>query len=217
MKSRSRRSLTFAFLLLTSSWGVGFGQSTIDATVSVRQRQHNVDVYRGGGVGKKIPLMVAVVSTGDAPDVNGKSKIKFVITNLSKENIVIPISPHPRDVEPVDPKVDYTVRCLSLKIHPAKEANDLPGGAVLYGSADVSGTLRTLSPGETIQILTLVALPSPSLMDSGFVASAGLRNETIKTVDHQKVSDLQEIGSAYSRPFKLQTILRTASVNPSHQ
>src|SRR5947209_8282607 len=71
----------------------------------------------------------------------------------------LPISPHPADFEPADANVAYTVSTLALRISLSKSPGAFfHGGADLYGNASIPATLVNLAPGESIRVLTRVAL-----------------------------------------------------------
>ena len=164
----------------------------------------------GGSVGKKVPLLVNVqLGGGGATDQKGKTEIDFILTNAGKTDLILPISPHPRDLEPSDPKADYSVQCLSLYMIPSKGPNLLPGGANLYGNSEVPGSLTTLAPGDSIRVLARIALPLQPTAESTavlFHAGANLSDETLKVVNGKRVSELHIVGSAYSHEFTLQSL-----------
>jgi hypothetical protein len=193
---------------------VSMCQATVDATGPVRERARVASMGRGGGVGKKIPLRVAIAVLGGWDD-SGKIEVDFTLTNAGKDAVTIPISPNPGDFEPADPKAGYTVTSLSLQVIPHKRPGGiLAGGAVVYGSSKLPETLMTLAPGDSVRVLTRVALPQISSAEEedtvAFVASAMLNSETIKTVGGQSVSEMHEIGSAYSPEYNLQSLLKSA-------
>jgi hypothetical protein len=192
---------------------VALGQLTVDATGPIRERHREATSGRGGSVGRKLPLQVAIETTGAPPDENGKTVVDFILTNTGKNDLTLPISPHPRDLQPSDPKARYTVRCLGLRMSSGKAPWTIfPGGADLYGRDSIPGTLITLAPGESIRVLTRVALPRNSAPNSGagvFVAGAILNGETIKIVNGQTVSDMQEIGSAGSSEYTPEALFRS--------
>jgi hypothetical protein len=181
------------------------GQLTVDATGPIRERRREAGIGQGGGFGRKLPLQVAMKTPGTPPDENGKTVVEFILTNTGKNDLTLPISPHPGDLEPSDPKANYTVQCLGLRITSGKGSGTiLPGGADLCGRNAFPGTLIALAPGESIRVLTRVALPHISIPGPGarvFVADAILNRETIKIVNGQTVSDMQEIGLASSPEY----------------
>src|SRR5258708_25047162 len=156
-----------------------FGQMTVDATGPVRERSRVASMGQGGGVGRKLPHQIAIAVLGGSDD-KGRVEVDFTVTTVGKEGVTVPISPNAGDLEPADPKADYRVTRLSLQVIPHKRPGGiLEGGAVLYGSSKLPETMVTLAPGDSIRVLTRVALPQvpPSGPDTPFVASAMLNNE----------------------------------------
>src|SRR5258708_40146643 len=98
MKSTPAHSLSLAAVFLSIPIVAG-GQLTINATGPVRERHRNADVARGGGVGRRISLLVAVQTHSGSPDANGDTQVDFVLTNFGKVDLVVPISPNPGDLE----------------------------------------------------------------------------------------------------------------------
>jgi|SRR5579863_4366297 hypothetical protein len=193
------------------------GQLTVDATGPVRRRVREGTMGRGGSVGRKSPLHVSICVVGGWRD-NGKIEVDFTLTNSGRDALTIPISPNPGDLEPADPKATYTVKRLSLYVTSDKRREEiLPGRAHLYGSSAFPGTLVTLSPSESVRVLALVGLPRPlgTESDAGsLVAHAALDDETIKAVDGQTLSDIQEIGSSSSQEYTLQSLFKSPEIKP---
>jgi hypothetical protein len=207
---------TLRSLIICASVGVlavtALGQLTVDATGPIRGRKREAIQGHGGGVGRKLPLKVAIWTTGSPPDENGKTLVEFVLTNSGTSDLALPVSPHPGDLEPSDPKAVYTVMTLGLRISLSEKPGTFPGGADLYGSAAFPGTLVNLAPGDSIRVLTRVALPEGGDAAPGaetFDASASLVNQTLKTVNGQIVSDSQEVGFARSPEYTPQSLLKS--------
>jgi hypothetical protein len=101
---------------------------------------------------------------------------------------------------------------LCLGISPSKKPGVIfLGGADLYGSAALPGTLMNLAPGDSIRVLTRVALPEvggAGPRTETFDASASLVYETIRTVNGQIFSDSQEVGFAKSREYTIESLSR---------
>lgn len=187
-------------------------QLTVDATGPIRSRKREATEGRGGGVDRKLPIQVIIESNVAAPDGEGRRLVEFVLTNSSKGDVVLPISPHPGDLEPADSKVAYTVMRLSLGISLSKKpGNIFPGGADLYGTTSVPATLINLAPGNSIRVLARVALPELSISGPGqaFDASASLVNETITMTKGQILSDSKEIGFARSPDYTIESLPRS--------
>jgi hypothetical protein len=147
---------------------------------------------------------------GSSRDENGRTLVKFTLTNSGKNDLTFPISPNPGDFEPPDAKQSYTVRVLNLSVTSDKQqSNILLGQASLFGSDSAAGTIVTLAPGESMQVLAKVALPP---IDShhgslAFVGHATLGKETVKTVNGQVLSEAQETGSASSSEYSPSALL----------
>jgi hypothetical protein len=137
--------------------------------------------------------------TGSPPDENGKTLVEFILTDVDKEALMLPTSLHPGDLEPPDPKSEYSVMQLDLGISQSKKPVVIfPGGADLYGSTSVPGTLIRLAPGESIHVLTKIALPTSNDKrgeEQRFVATGSLNTETVKNLNGRIVSYSQISGS----------------------
>lgn len=188
-----------AMLLVVSA----IGQLAIDVTGPVRERQRNPTFGSGGSSGRRLPLQVTF-EVQAAQDARGRTYVDFILTNIGKTNMTIPISPHPGDLEPKDPRATYTVQHLALYLasetgpRAEKRSTVLPGGAHLYGQSENPETLATLKPGESVKFLTRVAVPhdsgTPGPDSTALVAYAWLHLETIRPVGGQLKSEEQEIG-----------------------
>jgi hypothetical protein len=107
------RVLSFA-ICLSVLLGTARAQLTIDATVPIRERHRQPASGSGGSSGYKLPIVLTAKTIGAAPDDDGRTVLEFTLTNEGKKDLEIPISPHPRDFEPEDPSVGYSVKNLSL-------------------------------------------------------------------------------------------------------
>jgi hypothetical protein len=187
-------------------------QLTIDAT-GPHKEPRKTSGGRGGGIGRKLPLSVAVEVTVAPVSENGKTIVEFFLTNSGKEGLRIPISPD--DLEPAGSQADYSFKLLSLYVtSDARRERILPGGAHLYGNDD-SATLITLAPGEAIRVRAKVALPPASGADKRstavFVAHAMLADVTITTVNGKSLMDVTEdLGSAKSPEYTLEALYKSA-------
>jgi hypothetical protein len=71
------------------------------------------------------------------------------VMNSGKETIVVPWTPHLGDLEPADTHSSYKYRVgVVLLLFRDPEGIEFPIWETLYGSLNVAGTLRVLSPGE---------------------------------------------------------------------
>jgi hypothetical protein len=195
-----------AFVVLAGVFALA--QLTVDATVPTHERRREPTRGHAGSSGRRLPLQVAIETNGSPPDENGKTLVTFVISNLGKDDIEVPVSPQERDFEPQDSKVSYTVKTLSLYLTLDQgEGADrhramLPDSVHLSGNRSHPGTILSLVPGDSIRVLARLSLPTnEEAKGAVVVASISLNNQTVKTVSGQTSSDTQEIGSANSRGY----------------
>jgi hypothetical protein len=183
-------------------------QPTVDARAPVRERAAQASTTRGSSIGRKMLLRVSITAVGSRDD-EGKVEIDFTLTNIGKEPLQLPVSPEPARSGGSESKLGYTATRLSLGILPRKRpAGILAGGAVLYGTSRDSASMVTLFEGDSIRVLTRVALPqNAGTADEGLVASANLGKETITEENGQLVSDLEDIGSAYSQEYFMRDLV----------
>ena len=203
---RSLQILLVAVLAASSALRVA-GQLTVDATGPIRGRTREATRGSGGGVARRLPLQVAIKTPVSTPDARGRTLVEFILTNSGRKALILPVSPHPADLEPSDPKSAYTVLTLGLRVSLNKKPGTIfPGGTDLYGSASVPATLVTLGPGDSILVLTLVTLPMSG--PEPLIATASLENQTLKTTNGELALDSQEIGFAMSTEYPLNSLLR---------
>jgi hypothetical protein len=198
-------SVAIIFLAVTAS-----AQLTVDATGPIRERRRAPGGARGGGIGRKLPIRVALKTNGSPQDENGKTLVTFTVTNSGKDDFEIPISPHPRDFEPSSAAVSYKVRCMALLITVGKPPGTIVPGALLYGNRRLPGTIVALKSGASIHVIARVALPPPNSTNSVVVASVILNNETLEIVKGHDFSEMQEIGSARSSEYTAQSLIEPA-------
>src|SRR5215510_3821922 len=86
-------------------------QLIVDATGPVRERRRQPTDGSGGGIGRKLLVTVAIERRSDQ-QTTGETLVEFMVTNSGKDRLTVPISPNPGDLEPADPKADYTVSRL---------------------------------------------------------------------------------------------------------
>jgi hypothetical protein len=184
-------------------------QLTVDATGPIRERQRDAFAGSGSSIGRKLPLQVAIAARGSTADASARVIVEFTVTNLGKENIAIPVSPNPGDLEPVDPKASYTLNVLHLYVTSDKRRmSRLAGGADLYGSPVFTETLVQLAPGDSIRVLARLALPSGATTAT-LVAHAALREEALRMVGGQPFLDTKDLGSASSPEYSLQALFKS--------
>lgn len=197
---------SFILLALTS-----LKQLTVDATGPIRQGKREAARVHGGSSGHKLPLRVAIRATGSPPDETGTTLLEFMLTNSGKNALTLPISPHPGDLEPSDPKAAYTMLTLGLRVSLSKKPGIIfAGGADLYGRTAYPESLVNLAPGDSIRVLTRIALPDAGAdATATVVAIATLSDDSIRTVNGETLSDLQNIGFAISQEYTTDSILRS--------
>lgn len=198
------RSFTFCTPLLLSSLAA-MGQLVVDATIPARGLLRNPTAGRSGSIGRKLPLLVVLGPEGPVPDKNGMPGVVFTLTNTAKTEMTLPISLHPRDLEPSDPSTSYTVEVLSLYVTSDKGQDSTPSGRIdLYGSTSSPATLAKLGPGESIRVLTRLSLPPEEIL----VGHAVLDHQTVRTSNGQTTEDTEERGFALSAKYKRPSFYR---------
>lgn len=204
-----------ASIIIVVLFSVGApAQLIIDATgphKSSRKTTHG----SGGGIGRKVPLQVAVVTQSSVPRDSGRMVVEFILTNSGEQGLDIPVSPDPDRVDPSSSTATYSFRSLSLSMREEGAMQEaeraVPGGAILYGN-DKSATLVTLGPGDTIKVLVEVALPTDSGADQKgptLRAWAAVDDVTITTVNGETSWDSREVGYATSPSYTLQALFKS--------
>lgn len=205
MKSGVRKLLFGALAAFLSQ--LALGQLVVDATVPIRNRLRNPTSGRAGSIGRKLPLQITINVNNPVND-TGMTTVDFMLTNTSKEAITLPISLHPRDFEPVDPTLSYTVRVLSLVVTSgSKQQLALSGKTDLYGSQAYPESWIKLAPGESLRVLTRATLRRdviPGHDQTGTVAGhISLVDQTISNSNSETSEDSEELGSADSADFTI--------------
>lgn len=205
---QNRRKSVLIFILVAFG-PTAFCQLLVDATGPGRQLTRKPTLGRGGSVGRKIPLQVAIRTTGFPADQDGKTLVEFTLTNTGKDELILPISPNAADLEPSDPKESFTLVTLALRLTlSGKPAVIFPGGADVYGSDTLPESLVRLSPHDSVRVLTRVGLPDLTSNES-LVATASLNKTKIMASGGQTLSDSQEIGFAQSPEYPLKSLNST--------
>jgi hypothetical protein len=181
---------------------------TIDARGPNREALTRVETGHGGSIGRKLQVSISVEVPPSAANSDGNYDILFLLTNIGDTDLVLPVSPHPRDFEVGDPPNSYSVRHLSLYLTTDKQPESALWGAHLYGNPTVHGSLTTLRPTATLRVLAKLTKPSASRGHS-VTAHAVLNEEMIKSRNGDVSADSEEIGSAHSRTFDLNALMPT--------
>ena len=186
-------------------------QLTVDETAPAKRRQREPTAGTGGGVGRKLSILVSIETHRSSPDENGGSLVEFVLTNSGKEDLSLPVSPNPADFEPADARRSYKVKVLNLYVtYDKPEANSLDGRATLYGNDSMPGTMVKLAPAESIRVLARVTFPSSTSAPNVpfvLVAHAILESETVRPIKGEVFSRSQEVGSSSSPEYSLSDLL----------
>jgi hypothetical protein len=96
-------------------FGMASAQLTIDASGPIHERHKRASSGSASSIGFKLPVQVAVRTNGAPPDEKeGRTVVEFAVTNVGKNDLAIPISPHPGDFEPEGSNVSYRVKTLEL-------------------------------------------------------------------------------------------------------
>jgi hypothetical protein len=195
--------LIFASVLLASL--SSFAQ-TVDARGPNREATTRVDAGHGGSIGRTLQLSISVEVPHSTANSDGTYDVFFLLTNIGDTDLVLPVSPHPRDFEIDDPTKSHSVKHLSLYLTTDKQPELALWGAHLYGNPTVSVSLTTLKPAATLRILTKLSMPSDTGRRS-VTAHAVLNVEMIKSRNGEAFADSEEIGSAHSRMFDLNVLM----------
>lgn len=187
------------------------GQLEVDATGPIPGRVRTPTAGRSGSLGRKLALQVVMETTGSPPNDSQMTTVRFTLTNTSKTVLTLPISPHPRDLEPSDPSTSYSIEVLSLYVTSGKKQDSmLRGRADLYGRHTSPESFVKLAPGESLRVLTQIEFPHPKdpseATEEIFVGHAVLDDETVKSLGDQTVEDSQELGAASSVEYTTRSL-----------
>jgi hypothetical protein len=81
--------------------------------------------------------------------IGDEATFEIKVMNSGKENIIVPWTPHLGDLEPADPRSSYKYRVgVVLLEFRDPEGLEFSISETLYGSSNVPGSLRELSPGQ---------------------------------------------------------------------
>ena len=129
----------------------------------------------GGSVGDGVsdqgdPLALGVFLVSVSPtdlDPSEPFEAEFKILNTGRAPIVVPVSPHLSDLQPIDESEPFTYFSLMLVVRIQTERRVLTspgiGFAELYGSSDHDGTMLKLNPGDWIRVRARIELNASSL------------------------------------------------------
>lgn len=99
-------------------------------------------------------VLVTLVSLDHAVyRLNDELTFEALLQNTGKKRVVIPWTPHAHDVEPSEENVSFSCRVAALILtfeDPQRRTATL--AASMYGTHRVTGTLKSISPGESVRI-----------------------------------------------------------------
>ena len=121
-----------------------------------RERSQPTRTFGGGCAGSPhgAPSQAEVTATVVSLDqmryrIGDEATFEIKVLNSGKENIVVPWTPHLGDLELAHARRSYKYRVgVILLVFSDVEGHEFSISETLYGSADVPGSLRQLSPGE---------------------------------------------------------------------
>lgn len=209
MTREHSRCLRFGYALIMLWSSVALGQITVDATGPIRGRLRPPTTGRFGSIGHKLTLTIGIEVHNGPPLKGSASEVEFTLTNIGNKTLVVPISPHARDMEPDDPKVGY--RLSHMRLHLTWGEKTI-GSADLYGSQQFPQTLLSLEPGSSVHVIVRADFPeNPSTSQNTqpiIVAHASLENQAIRTVNGGTTEDTRELGSATSSDYSLESLAK---------
>ena len=193
-------------------------QVTVDATGPVHEGWRNIKPGRGGGTGRKLPVLLAIEVEGTPFNAkNGRTLINFILTNSGKQQLAIPVASNPDDLKSAE-----SFRQLSLFVVDKGDKRQAAAVQVgtdprnqyvfLYGAQTVPSTLMALAPGESIRVRAEVALPrgSEGNHSTVFVARAMMSDKKIRTVDGERFMESEVVGTAASSDYTPQALFKSA-------
>ncbi|HMD18130.1 MAG TPA: hypothetical protein VKH18_15805 [Terriglobales bacterium] len=121
-----------------------------------RERSRQTRTFSGncGGSPHAAPSQTEVTAAVISLDamryrIGEEASFEIKILNSGKEKVVVPWTPHLGDLEPANARSSYKYRVgVILLVFRDPEGREFSISETLYGSPDVPGSLRELSPGE---------------------------------------------------------------------
>lgn len=206
------RSMVFCVILMSVWIAIGHAsaqsQVVVDATPPPRERLRPPTEGSFGSNNNVLPIKIAVGLSSASADRNGNPILEFTLTNTGKTDISLPLSPNPRDFEPVDPQTSYSVTVLSIYMTSRNNPRRMmPGKVDLYGSPTLSDSMAVLHPGEFLRVRSLgkfATIPEPSQSgEERFVCHVALKNESVSVNNGHTTERTDELGTADSGEITL--------------
>jgi hypothetical protein len=162
----------------------------------------------------KAPIQIAVESASTSAVANGEVEVVFRITNLGKEVLILPNLAQSSVQDEAATTSGPAAKCLMFAMGPVEAiaGKHLTINATLTGRPDIQGSLKTIAPGESIQVQTVFKFPPALLTDQSrmYVAVAKLWDAAAQTADGQPTPVAYGTGFAISGVFTLQFPAPTA-------
>lgn len=190
-------------------------QISVDTTGQVKPRTRVPSKGSVGSIGRRLPLRVTFDSLRRVSDADSVWIVAFTLVNDGPTAISVPVFPSPGDVEPPISIATYEVQSLRLRITKGgKTGVPLQGEAEMYGSRDIAGSLKSLTPGSYMKVIGKVTLPpltnqGDDLNDAVLVAHASLSTEIISTDASGTSLDMREDGSVESVEYSAVSLMRS--------
>jgi len=159
----------------------------VDLTDNIfRERSRQTRTFGGGCSGSphaqpsQYEVTAVVVSLDKTRyRVGEEATFEIKVLNSGKKTIMVPWTPHSVDLEPADSHASYKYRVgVTLLIFRDPEGHEFTVSETLYGSPNLAGSLRELSPGQwfTVKGQKRIILYDQNwgkkeLRDSGFVTA----------------------------------------------
>jgi hypothetical protein len=194
-----------------------YAQTIVDATGPVRQTHRKPMPVHGSGAARQLAVDIDIrLANHIFP---GKpAEVMFRITNQSKHELVLPISPHEGDFDSAKDSHDPVLQ-LGLRISSTSkgQAGSLLGGTDLFGEATRPSSILRLSPGQSFMVRCKVGVPHLSndknAPDVSLLATANLDELSVRTASGKPFLDSVEIGRAQSQEYSLRTLIKQAGQN----
>lgn len=141
------------------------------------------------------PLSLEIVNVARAPSLTPAALICEVqLQNIGKHPIDIPVDPSSRDMEPAlaATPYEYLNAVLWFQNSSITDSSPLTRKLSLFGARNISGSLKTLQPGEAIRIRANVPAPPQSEAQNGpqdrtLKAYFALYHDTIRPIGHDQL------------------------------
>ncbi len=186
-----------------------------------RAREPMTSSASGGAVGGNGPVAQRGVSVGltilslksfDAPEPSLVFEVR--LTNIGRESLEFPSDPNLADFEPESANTPYAYISADLYIllNVNQQSSAVLPGVLLYGSKQVTGTLKLLGPGQSVRIRATTRLKALNA-DGVPKVTANLRAKVGLML--QQCSVMQNKGALHedSMQIPIQTVTHSMNVS----